>query len=524
MTGAVFLVLAVVLMSSFQFNPDNPQLAEYDSYYHVKMAELIRDRGLPREFPWLQYTTLRDHFVDLHLLFHILLIPFVTLLGPITGAKVFQILVVSLAFLLFLVVLIDRQVRGAVWLATFALYVMPSEFYLRMSYIRNMGLSLVFLMAAMLLMFRDRPLLLGTVAFLYVWTYGGFVFLPILVITYGVAQVLAGEPLRWKLVAAGLAGTALGLVVNPYFPRNLEILATQLFHTGLGAQLYSGGEWYPYDAWQWAQLNAVPLLLFFGGILVALVKPGTLDAKAITVFIFALFFLALVWKSKRFVEYSPVFLVLSACLLLKPFIDEKVAEYQSGQLLRRAENLVYGLGVAALVAFAAVFAFGPTGRAWYLGQIPQARRWVQTLFSMSALQAVHAYLRDHARPGDIVFTDDWEVFPRYFFVNDKTYYVVGLDPEFMNQYDGPPYEGQKGRLYREFAGISSGADAKDLGRIRTHFKAAWVIIRTSHRRFYENLKAEPALFEEVLFARNDPARDTHAAARNDGYYLFRVRD
>src|SRR5207249_1993295 len=152
-----------------EFNPRNPYLSEFDSYYHVKMAELIRDHGIPRQFPWLQFTILRDRFVDLELLFHVLLIPFVTVLGPILGSKVFEILVVAGVFLSFFLMLLERQVKGAFWIAMFSLFVMSSDFYYRMNFIRNLGLSILFLMGGMYLTFKDKPVWLGALAVVYVW-------------------------------------------------------------------------------------------------------------------------------------------------------------------------------------------------------------------------------------------------------------------------------------------------------------------------------------------------------------------
>ena len=521
--GAIVFAVALGLMAFLEFNPRNPYLSEFDSYYHVKMAELIRDHGIPRQFPWLQFTTLRDRFVDLELLFHVLLIPFVTVLGPILGSKVFQILVVAGVFLSFFLMLLEREVKGAFWITMFSLFVMSSDFYYRMNFIRSPGLSILLLMGGMYLTFRDRPVWLGALAVVYVWTYGAFMFLLILPLTYVVAQLLYGDRPSWRLVVGCLAGMIVGLIVNPYFPHNIGVLFSQVFQTGLGAERYTGGEWHPYDTWYWAQINAVPIIIFFGAILLSLIVRLEHDAKTVTVLVFSFFCVALTWKSKRFIEYSPFFLLLSGFLLLKPFIDSKVAEYRSGQILSRAENLVYASALLAVVAFSYPFAFGSYEESRpYVGQLEHARLSTQTVFSMSALRKVHDYLLTNAGEGDIVFTDNWDVFPRYFFVNSRTYYIVGLDPEFMNQYDGPPYEGRKGELYREFAEISSGHDPTNLARIKTHFKAKWVIVRTDHPQFYRNLKAEPRLFEQVLYAANDREQDKYPLAQGDGYALFKV--
>ncbi len=510
--GGLFMVAAGI-MSYIQFNPDNPYLVEFDSYYHVKMAELIRDHGILHTFPWLQYTILRDHYVDLHFLFHILLIPFVTGLGPILGAKVFVIVVVSLSFLLLYLFLKKYELHGAAWFTLFALFTMSWTFYLRMSSIRDISLSLLLLMAGIYAIAYHKKWWAGIICGLYVWAYGGFVFLPIFALIYFIAQILMGERPQGSVVLAVFVGMALGLLINPYFPDYFRILYAHLFPAGLGAKSTSAKEWAPIDTWSWVQFNYIPALVLFGGIVIALINHLKQNAKSVAVFIFTLFFLALTWKSRRFVEYSSFFMPFSGFLLVKDFVDKKRDEWRRGGAFKKIDNWVYASAVAILMPLSIGFA---------KSEITQARNYTVTLFSMSALLKAHGYLLENAQDGDIVFTDAWDVFPRYFFVNSKTYYIVGLDPEFLNEYEGPPFEGEKGRLYDIFVQISSGADGSNLERIRDVFHAKWVIVNIDHPQFYQNLKEQPRLFQEVLFATNNIAVDDYLFARNDGYHLFKV--
>src|SRR5207244_12968646 len=70
----IFL-LSVLLFAYIQFA--GPNIVDYDGYYHIKMAQLIREEGIPTPFPWLPYTVLsEDRYTDHHLLFHILQVPF----------------------------------------------------------------------------------------------------------------------------------------------------------------------------------------------------------------------------------------------------------------------------------------------------------------------------------------------------------------------------------------------------------------------------------------------------------------
>src|SRR5437660_10110472 len=75
---------------------------DYDGYYHIKWSRLIWDNlragHFPPAFPWLPLTTLNPkNYVDHHLLYHIILIPFTWFRDLQTGAKVSAVLFAILA-------------------------------------------------------------------------------------------------------------------------------------------------------------------------------------------------------------------------------------------------------------------------------------------------------------------------------------------------------------------------------------------------------------------------------------------
>ena len=75
--GAFLLVLVFLFLmflgSSFKF-PDP------DTFYHAKMAEFLANGELVKDFPWQQFTFLKDSFTDQHFLYHLALAPFVKFL------------------------------------------------------------------------------------------------------------------------------------------------------------------------------------------------------------------------------------------------------------------------------------------------------------------------------------------------------------------------------------------------------------------------------------------------------------
>ena len=95
-----FLVffLASVLFLYFH---SNATFADPDSYYHTKIALLIRDTGIVQDFPWLQFTVLKEYYIDHHFLYHVLLVPFVTFFPPLVGMKVATLVFASAAITMF---------------------------------------------------------------------------------------------------------------------------------------------------------------------------------------------------------------------------------------------------------------------------------------------------------------------------------------------------------------------------------------------------------------------------------------
>jgi hypothetical protein len=83
LTGLVLLSVFALFMGLTQFS--TLDMPGNDSFYHIKMAYLMRTESLKPDFIWLPLTILNPReFYDHHFLFHILLIPF-TFRDLVTG-------------------------------------------------------------------------------------------------------------------------------------------------------------------------------------------------------------------------------------------------------------------------------------------------------------------------------------------------------------------------------------------------------------------------------------------------------
>jgi hypothetical protein len=461
---------------------------------------LLPEIGLPDTFPWLQYTIFADQFVSHHYGFHAYLVPWVYASHALTGDYIpgaRWAMSFSFGLMLAACMALLRAIRvpwRGLWLML--LVMLPADFYIRHAYVRAIDLSLFCLLVGMWCLARRRYLWLAVVILLYTHLYLGSFFLVAIAGFHFVSGVFARRPRwDWRLFAWVVVGLAAGLITHPYFPEHLAFLKTQIFGTGLTPSIGVGREWYPYDdTWKFIALTGVPLGAFVVSMVVRLRLGPRLSRFDWTLLITNLFFLTLALKARRFIEYWPVFGVISAAGLAAPVLrawiqrlapadadDRSVARLhgwrfsllmlvlvaaaggmvawayqwrgQSETLLawwwvwlllaalyavvrwpRRAGSrqlVVCGLLAVILLSTWTVIA-GPV-----LGTV---RRWAKGKYHGEDLAPAMAYLQEHAAEGDIVFTEDWDSFTAYFYYNHKVHYIYGLDPVFGLEHDPELWE------------------------------------------------------------------------------------
>src|SRR5918911_2944319 len=82
-----------IIFWKLQYSTSAICCGDFDGYYHIKWTRIlwdsIRSGHFPPAFPWLPLTTLNPKdYVDHHLLFHVLQIPFAASSDPRLGAKI----------------------------------------------------------------------------------------------------------------------------------------------------------------------------------------------------------------------------------------------------------------------------------------------------------------------------------------------------------------------------------------------------------------------------------------------------
>lgn len=503
-----------------------------DSFYHIKMASLMPQVGLLHEFPWLKFCYFTDQaqaFISHHYGFHALLVPFVKLSWWLTGDELPGGRWAICTFFGLLLVLLDRLLVIArtpwrwLWLPLFVL--LPFQFFTRHAFVRAITPSLVFMLLILLLMFRRRYVWTAFAVALYVHLYmGGVIFGPLIVGLYVVAMLIAPPEDRrnpWRLAVWAMAGWTIGIATHPYRDGMWEFLRMQVFGTGLSPDIAVGKEWKPYnDLWWFAQMSGVTLGVWAAAVFarLRLGKPANAEELALVLINFA--FLVLTLKSRRFIEYWPMFCLLSAAYLATPVIVDFTESLQRRAKARIHDRLVKLAPIAAIGLSAMIVCFTSMWR--------EIRLTSKCEYDLPAIRAAMDFLQVQSQPGEVVFTDDWDIFPVYFFYNSHNHYIVGLDPKFTHARRPDLWERYvkitRGQIPSDVTMDTPGNDAKvvrqslhvSLEDIREHFGAKYVVTDRDHRPLAEKL-AVAKDFAELIYPST-----SYAKSRNAPHLVFRV--
>jgi len=471
--GAGLWVACTGLLTLVQFG--SSALVGVDGYYHLRMAQLMRAEGWLPVFRWLPLTILSPaRYYDHHFLFHLLLVPFAWgdpsdggAAALALGGKIASILIASLAFTAVWIGL-RRHVRWAgVW--TLGLFALSQAFLYRMSMPRAQSASLLLLVVSFFLLAEGRDRWLAPLGFVYVWMYDAFPLLLLVASSRVVADLLAERRLRMEPILYASFGIGLGLLINPYFPRDLVFVAQHLLPKLGTLGIPVGNEWYPYDAWTLVTNSGLAFVALAAALFFLGKRVGRLDRVTVMALLLAFVFALLFLRSRRFAEYFPPFSLIFLALTASPWLDRT---FQASA--PRARRFAVVLAALLIVPLA--------WTTW------QARQAVADSSPLERYGAAATWLARHSQAGDVVFQTDWDDFPRLFFYDTTNTFIVGLDPTYLRIAD----EG----LYDDWVAITRGKVPQPGRTIAARFGAAYVFSDLDHTAFLDRAKSDRAL-EEV---------------------------
>lgn len=482
----VIFALAWVLFYHLQFT--TPWISGYDGYYHIKYAQLLRERGIFQEFPWAQFSLWREHFADKEFLFHVLLIPFTFGADLATGAK--HAAVVFAAFFMAnfnLVLRLHRVPLRYLWLAL--LLVAGDVLLYRLCLPRPHLLSMSFMLWLVHATVRQRYVLLAGLSFFYVHSYTAIHMPLVLGIIFCAGQLLMREKLSWRSLVVPAVAVLISSLASPFFPhnlvvfyvQNLELAQQQLFWN---INLYQGTELKPMSTRYFFTYN-LPLLIPLGGALyLSVLHPSKVSRETKQLLAMAAAFIVMTMVSKRFVEYSyPIGLLFCACYCRDRWgkIDWRMLSQA------KLKTVVSALLIVAIA--------GASAAASYRNLHRDLSRAKPSRYAQAA-----EFLQQHTPAATTVFTCDWDDAPELFYFNHHNRYMIFMDPLFM--YSWSP------QAWHVWIRIANGHTAERTAKILfDDLKIQYGLCTSNFHKLRQVIAGDPHL---------------HIIYEDDGVYVFRV--
>ena len=502
------VLVFVICFSLFLWFGMSINFPDPDSFYHAKIAEFIADGQIFKDFPWQQFTVLKDYGIDQHFLWHAYLAPFSLLVFPF-GIKLAVVILAAGFCTLFYWLLRKLKVPLAFWFALLISLTTPWTF--RINLVKANTTSLIFLFLGLYFIFKKKKkpldyILFFVLCFFYVWAYGGFALIFFFVLLFWLVNAIveaAREEVRiksffdwlWKNIklffkkffmknkivfaVVSVVGLGLGMIINPYFPKNLSYWWQQLVQIGIvnyQDKIGVGGEWYPYAPLDLTAGSIVLFLIAVFALVMFFIKIKKQSAISWTTFLLAIFFTFWNIKSRRYVEYSIPFIGLFSAVSLR----DSLAVYNLKDFINKLKKFFFGSLFNGMVVFLVVLLITVSCVVIFVKEQKATKNDLRGGMAADKFKQSMSWLKDNSEEGEIVLHSDWDEWPLLFYQNSKNYYIVGLDPTFMYNYDQD--------LYWQWVNITIGKQRTDLHDIiKNNFNASWVFLETDHPGMDSNI-------------------------------------
>ncbi|MBC8031457.1 MAG: hypothetical protein H7Z16_15215 [Pyrinomonadaceae bacterium] len=482
---------------------------DFDGYYHIKWSrmlwESLRHGGFPPQFTWLPLTTLDPkNYVDHHLLFHVFQIPF-TWFGDLrVGAKISATIFGSVAVFSCYWLLVRYRIRyPLVWLL--ALLACSAPFLYRLSMAKAPPFAIIYLVIGIYFLFTRKYWPLVPLAFIFALTYDMFVLLILASFIWTAVIGWTERRFEWRPIAWVLAGTVAGLVINPYFPTNLQLFYEHL-RIKITASDFStkvGNEWYPYDSWEFIGNTLLACVAMFVGYLSFDPSDRKRSQHSLFFLVLATVLMIMTARWRRIAEYWPPFAVMFAAFalqarlmgtrsMLKRSLDtpkqlELLPDPPPSVFTKEVElkEVLQTMGVAVIAVLIAVVLFF---------NVQAMSKDIATSARHETYKAGAEWMRANVPAGERVFNTDWDDFPRLFYYDPAHNYVSGLDPTYL-------YDRDK-ELSELYDSITLGKEEDPGPLIRDRFGARYVFSDNSdHDDFF--FKARESGWFDIVYEDRD---------------------
>ena len=400
-----------------------------DGYLHIRMAEFLKQFGPNYNFQWTQFSIFLDNFSDKDLLYHFLLIPFTWCKNIFMGAKVSTVFFFTIFMSASYFVLKKLGDKKLTWFYLLIL-VSPSMFVFELLRPRPFALLFTLTILALYAIIERRRKTLLVIGALYAFAHISSPYLILYVVLAELLRFFTGEKFDYKMVLYSVVGVVLGLVINPYFPANLQNLylvnIIVPFYASKTGVLEMGAEFFPWNSRQLFLFYPILHISIWMSFFIMLCTRSKYTFKTRFSALLMLMFYIFSFISKRYATHAwPMSVIYLATFLSET--DFKV-------FFRGAKTIVISL--IGVIACCSLFLS--------LGLMKETI--VANHYMNAHYEGIAGVMKKSIPKGKTVFHANWSDSQYFIGLNPNNNYFVTLDPVYMYHYDKEKY-----KLYREVA-------------------------------------------------------------------------
>lgn len=405
----------------------NKGLLDPDAFFHMRLSWEISKSGFSLNMPWFPFM---PGFIDSNFLYH-WISSLISSFDLIFVYKILGLFISSLIFGSFYFVLKKYKARFPLfWII---LFFSSSAFVFRLLLFRPFLISVLLITLSFYFISKNKSLKFFVLSVLYPLFYV-IPFSIFIALTYALIEFIKEKVIKLKFLGISSLGTVIGFLINPSFPKNLNFVFVQIFKTPI---IHNAAELQPLDIVGFLKGNLLIWLVFCGILAVLIWYRGKLKefAKRVSVeglsavFLSGFFFVLMV-RSQRFIEYWVPFTVLAGALVSRDFeLDKKFTNWIKRLWKAKKRKLALPISASILPLFLI-----------FVNSLGENYLYLRNTTPYDRYKPAAEWLIKNTPEKSIVFNVSWDDFPELFFWDTRNYYIVGMDPTFMYEYDKDLYE------------------------------------------------------------------------------------
>lgn len=418
-----------------------------DPLFHIRFAEIIKERGIDafRDFHWLYFSHISEdqsYFVYYSFLFYLVLIPFTYIKPLILAIKLYGVFSFSLLFTTLYYFLLKIKIKKPfLWIIiTLALinYGVLSRFLVA----RSFTLAPALLLIELYFLYRKKYWGVFLISIIYFYWHTATFFFPLMVaVCFAVFESFYGRKINFKLVFNSASGIFISFIATAFFAPGIFHVFNTIFEIfsdtiiGKNVGIAEGNELYPADFFDYIKTNLPIMVLFILAVVFEIrqylyirrdrknfltyFSNNKWPLKGVLFFLSLSFFLGM-FLTKRFEDF---FVFFSVAYIIVSFND--MIKYIN---IKNA-TVKKSIFSASLIVCGSLF----------FGNMLFIQDRIASVHPYDSIKGAAEWIKNNADKNEVIFHTTWNWFPMLFYYNTNNYYITGLEPRVLYDYDHELY-------------------------------------------------------------------------------------